>query len=192
MPIYQLREENFRLVGHSKKSLVINVPGVVLVFFKMARCDGCRDFTPIFERLAGTDTRLKYAVVNLDDNRNVVKMSHSSTTPIQTVPYILMYVDTKPKAIYKGKRDIPSLQSFIGKFLSQSSSSFMPSRGYPTPPPKERVWMPEGLKEPAGSRQSPYAQLGGVEEEDDEKLKLPADITPYNFPWESKYVGLEK
>jgi len=217
MPIFELRTENFQVVGRGKKNLNINVPGIVLVFFKMDGCAGCMNFQPTFERLAKVDSRISYGVINISAHRDVARMSQSTTTQIKSVPFIMIYVNTRPKAIYRGKRNITSIQSFIGKILesSNASSPFMPptggSGGYsystkpghagysghqPAAPGGSRVWMPEGMKKTPKlggivKGHNPYAQLGDVEDEDDQKLLVPAEVTPHNLPWEShEYSGL--
>lgn len=212
MPIYKLSDDNFDLVGRQKKTLVINVPGVILVFFKMNGCPGCETFQPILERLAGIDTRLNYGVINISDNKKVVQKSRETDkTVINTVPFIIFFVDGRPKAIYRGKRNVSSIQSFIGKMLSgpRSAPSFMPAgeRSYTQPghagfsghqpiSPGGKAWMPEGLKKPSSMSgvvkgHSSYAQLGDLEDEDDQKLLIPAEVTPHNLPWESrKYDSL--
>jgi len=232
MSVHQLTSQNFQVVGRSRQTLNINAPGNVLVFFKMDGCPGCAAFEPIFYQLAGQERRVNYAVANLTNCREVISMSRSTTTPIQTVPFIILYVNGSPFAKYNGKKNIPALKSFVGKALAKAPSGpssppqggFMPqqappqqrgmygSGGYQHPQmaprrgqsgynqqhgPQQadggRVWMPEMDKAPSltgivkGDGSSQYAYLNDLDEEDEERLLLPGQVTPHNVPWEGAY-----
>lgn len=230
MSVHQLSAQNFQVVGRQQKTLNINLPGRILVFFKMAGCPGCAAFEPIFYQLAGEERRVNYALIDLTDSRSVVEMSRSTSTPIQTVPFIMLYVDGNPFAKYTGKKNTPALKSFIGKALASfpstasSQGGFMPqqppaanpgmygSGGYhhpamapqrgqsgfsQQPGPQQsqqgKVYMPEIGKTPSlqgivkGDGTSQYAYLNDLDEEDEEKLRLPGQVTPHNVPWESGY-----
>jgi len=214
MSIHQLNSDNFTVVGRRSKTLNINIGGPVLVFFKMQGCGGCAAFEPIFGQLALQDVRVSYAIVDLTRARDVITKSRDTSTPIQTVPFIMLYVDGRPHAKYNGKKTISSIKSFIARALHQqappSSSSFMRGgsslygggRGGPTSGhagyahqrPDEKVWMPDvkqpnlkGVIKGGGG----YARLGEVDEEDDDKLLVPAQVIPHNTPWEmSDYASI--
>lgn len=231
MSVHQLTSQNFQVVGRNRQTLNINIPGNVLVFFKMDGCPGCTAFEPIFYQLAGQERRVNYAVINLSEAREVISMSRSTSTPIQTVPFIILYVNGNPFAKYNGKKNVAALKSFISKALSapapppSSQGEFMPqqqapaqqagmygSGGYQHPPmapqrgqagfnqqhgPQQtnngKVWMPEMDKAPSlagivkGDGTSQYAYLNDLDEDDEEKLLLPGQVTPHNVPWESSY-----
>lgn len=226
MSIHNLTDRNFQVVGHNRKTLNINLPGNVLVFFKMDGCKGCGAFEPLFYQLSREDQRASYAIVNLSNARNVINMSRATGTPIQAVPYILLYVNGSPLARYKGNKNLPSLKAFITKVLrhappaQQSHQGFMPQQaqdghqrgmygngGYSHPPmgPQQghagysqqaqhgKIHMPEIGNAPnmqgviKGGQTSQYAYLNDMEEEDEERLLLPGQVTPHNVPWESAY-----
>jgi hypothetical protein len=150
------------------------------------------------------------------------------------VPFILLYIEGKPIAIFKGKKNVPAMRSFIFKAIEQhgsqesystQQSSFVPeqqsrggggmygSGGYSHPQiapghhagynrqqaiahsqreEGKNYYQPDIDKTPnmrgalKGS-QSQYAHLNDIEEEDDNKLQTPAQVTPHNVPWESSY-----
>jgi thiol-disulfide isomerase/thioredoxin len=117
MSIYQLTSANFSLTGFQRKSLDINVPGVVLVFFKATTCDGCAAVTPIFNELARVEQSISYASVTVDVYKEIVHLSRQTSAPIMSVPFFILYIDGKPLAKYTGKKDVMSMRSFIVKAL---------------------------------------------------------------------------
>jgi len=238
MSIHELMQGNFSIAGRQIKTLNINMPGNVLVFFKMDSCGNCRDVQPVFYQLAGIEKNISYAIVNLTHNRGIVNMSRATTTPITAVPFLILYIGGSPRAIYRGKKTIPNMRSFINKALStipQDSlqqqtqvQPFMPqqsqgrgggmygSGGYsqpqmgpqqghagfsqshgPQPQGKAKSWQPEIGNAPnmqgiiKGSSNTQYAYLNDMDEEDDEKLLLPNQVTPHNIPWESGYKRMD-
>lgn len=234
MSVLQLASQNFQVVGRQKKALSINMPGIILVFFKMDGCDGCASFEPIFYQLATQEQRITYGIANLSTSRDIISSSRSTTTPIQTVPYVVLYVNGSPYAKYNGKKTLMAMKSFVSKIMPQipspnSNQSFVaapqslhPSQGgiygsggyqHPQLAPQmvphqghagfapqrgpqnmsgEKVWMPDLADAPSmsgvrGDGSSRYAHLNDIEEEDEEKLELPGQVTPHNVPWESEY-----
>ena len=227
MSINQLTSNNFSLSERGgKKFLNINLPGAVLCFFKMNGCPGCKGFEPIFHQLAAEENRVNYAILNVSTSRDVVSMSRKSTTSIETVPSLLLFVNGGPHARFNGKKAIQPLRSFINKALqhappSTSSHGFMPrggmydnSRGYPPShmapmqghagysqpgssgpnngnQPKH--YMPEIGNAPnmkgkiKGEFGSHQGYLEELEDDDEDKLLLPEQVTPYNVPWEIQY-----
>ncbi len=138
MSIHKLTPQNFRIVGHNHKTLNIDIPGNVLVFFKMEGCPGCTAFEPIFYQLARDERRINYGVTNLTNARDVIAMSRSTSTPIKTVPFLILYMSGRPFAKYIGKKNILAMKSFISKALfqvqtpsSQSQNGFMPQQALP-------------------------------------------------------------
>ena len=223
MSVQNLTSQNFQVVGRSRQTLNINLDGYVLVFFKMDGCTGCAAFEPQFYQLANAERGINYAVANLSSNREIIAMSRTTSTSIQTVPYIVLYVNGSPFAKYNGKKNVQALRSFIKKALSQapaSQSSFVPRQqpapgaqpgmygsgsyqhpqmapaqghaGYNQAQQPGKVWMPEMEKKPSMSGalrggESQYAHLNDIDEEDEERLLLPGQVTPHNVPWESNY-----
>lgn len=154
MSIHQLSAQNFNVVGHSRKTLNINIPGNVLVFFKMDGCPGCNAFEPIFYQLAGEERRVNYAVINLTSSREVVAMSRTTTTPIQSVPIVLLYVNGNPLAKYNGKKSIPAMKSFVSKALPHAP----PQQYQAQAQTQQQTFMPQ--QEGGGGGQSMYGNGG--------------------------------
>lgn len=204
MTVYQLKSQNFKVVGRNRRTLNISVPGNVLVFFKMDGCRGCQAVEPIFHQLAKLELRINYGVINLSQNREVTMWSRQTSTPIQAVPLLLLYTNGNPLAKFKGKKNIPALKSFITKALrhapppNSGSSSFMGNQGQPQQGnsgvnnrfAQTHVNKPDFESAPSVKgivKGSTNQYLDGVDEDDEELLKLPKEVTPYNVPWESNY-----
>lgn len=122
MSVTQLSSRDFYLAGRRKKTLNISLSGNVLVFFKMPGCQGCRAFEPIFYQLFQNDKRVTYAVCDIAINKEVPQLSRQTNNPIQAVPWIFFYSDGYPVARFKGKKNIPSIQAFVGKALQEAQN----------------------------------------------------------------------
>ncbi len=130
MSIVQLYSGNFNLVGRQRKTMNISHPGFVLVLFIMQECRGCQAVEPIFHQLARKDNRVKYAICNLTNARDIIAMSHQTKCQIQKVPFIVLYANHRPHARFRGDKNIPSLESFIGNALAVAPRQ-MPARFLP-------------------------------------------------------------
>lgn len=118
MSIAQLYPGNFKLVGRQRKTMNISLSGIVLVLYTMDGCRGCQAVEPIFRHLSSIEPKVKYAICNLTNARDVISMSQQTKTQIQKVPCLIMYVDTRPHARFKGDKNIPSLTSFINNAIA--------------------------------------------------------------------------
>lgn len=210
MSVQLVNSSHFNVVGRNKRTLNIKIPGNVLMFFKMNGCAGCSQFEPVFHQLAAQIQGVTFLVADLSNDRNIIMMSRQTNTPIEKVPYILLYINGRPLAKFNGKKNIPSLRNFISKALAaaprqQPQSSFVqqpysqqpPQQTYPQPQqhqqPPSRVYQPD-LKMPKGmnsairgNNSGGYQYMQDVEEDDETKLDVPEQVTPYNTPWDTKY-----
>lgn len=194
-----LNPQHFSIVGQRQKTLSIKVPGPVLVMYKTQNCPHCRTLEPIFVRLSQKDRNVKYGICDLSAGREIIGWSRSTTTPIQNVPHILFYFNGMPVARYKGERSEMNILSFISKMMRQLPSTpppqqqvqngpnnnFMQNSNYNAPPQDQKIYKPEFGATPSMKKGNAggYQLLGGVDEEDDNKLLIPDDVTPYNTPW---------
>lgn len=216
MSVIQLKAQDFYLAGNRNKTLNITLEDNVLVFFKMQGCEGCRRFEPAFYQLVKNDKRIRYATCDISSNRRVPQLSRETNYPIQAVPWIFFYSGGYPVARFKGKKNVPSIQAFIGKALIEAQKRQRPKRSFvpqgqrgshggsypqgrphggpPDQPGQPKYWKPEMGKSPSvkgivkGGGNSQYSYLNDqVEEEDDDRAQVPENVTPHNKPWESGY-----
>lgn len=217
MSLVSLNASNFSLTGRQQtKTMTINVPGNVLVLFKMQGCKGCEATEPIFYQLTNMDRRVTYATVDLTANPTIVAMSRNSSTAIPSVPHIILYVQGRPHARYNGQKTPDAIRSFLSKALQAAtqqgppqSQQFMPqqqqsnmygSTSASGPPqgqpqgPGGKYYSPEIGSSPSmqtvikgGGKGTSYAYLGEGGEEDDTVLMMPDGVISYTAPWESVY-----
>ena len=210
MSIHQLSTQNFHVVGQQRQSLNINYGGNVLVFFKLQECQGCAAFEPVFNQLSTEEQRVSVAVLDLTYNREIVQMSRSSTTPIQKVPCLILYVQGRPHARFKGQKDLQSLKNFITGALQAvpqqppQQSSFVPQQQPPqqnmyggSQQPQGSAFMPDIVPPKAAINMAHYGPAQAhpsmqqqCDPDDDECLMIPKNIIPKNMPWESDYKKL--
>jgi len=216
--IVQLSDTHFSLVGRQKKAMVVNFSDPILIFFKMPpnMCQGCAAFMPVFKQLSESDRRVAYGVLDVSTYRNVVMMARETTTPINNVPSLILYINGKPHTRFNGNKNVQHLSSFITKSLEsamtakqtpvQSQSNNMYG-GMSAPPPQQnfgtpmqqqnqqtKPWMPEfGSVPPSGikGQGGRGAQQRDLDDEDD-RLLIPANVVPYNTPWEGDYRTLNE
>lgn len=206
MSLVPLTDKHFYLAGRHNKTLNLTLNGNFLVLFKMLNCPNCTQFEPIFYQLSQKDKRIHYAICDLSQFPGVTQLSQRTNYPIKAVPWIFFYSGGFPVARFKGNRNIPSIQAFVGKALQEVQNrqqrgqrSFVSPQGappqgaYPNQTPS-KYWKPDMDKTPSlrgalkGNEQ--YSYMGeGVEEEDD-KIRIPEDITPHNMPWKAGYKKL--
>lgn len=183
--IIRLTDKNFNLVGKQKKTMILNIPGIVLVFFKTSSCLGCAAVEPKVIQISQEETRISYAFVNVGDFNNVVRMSKASTTEIKTVPALILYIDGTPYARYNGEKTVVNIKNFINRSLQQKlqntqQPSFVQAPiNTPYHQPQQQPPQP-----PAG-----YKAVGtaGGNQEEGEQFLIPPGLIPYNTPWESDY-----
>jgi len=183
MNIIPLTFRNFYIAGRQKKTLNINQNGIILVFFKMDNCPGCKSFTPLFYNLASQDRNIRYAVINLTQHRQVIQLSRSTVTSIQSVPLIILYNNGAPFAQFTGKKNIPSILKFI-----QTCSGMIKEKSQSYAPQQQGYYPQQQSQQPSAN----YAYADNeVEEDDDEKLNVPNEVTPHNTPWENGYKKVD-
>jgi len=178
MSVYSLSIDNFNLSNGNKRTLDIDLQDpITLVYFKQAACGQCKGFDPIFSQLVHRESSISYAVCDLTDkNRDVFVMAKASSMPITGVPTIVVYIRGKPFAKFKGKRNVPSLSSFISKIkvlisLHQANVS---------QPQRQQAKHRPQLKGPAA---------GVPDDEEDNELMMPESVTPHNRPWNTDRKG---
>lgn len=215
--ITYLSSEDFIVMGTRQKTLGITSGGNVLVFFKM-RCANCAEFEPIFAKLANKENRVTHAILDLTQNKDVAISSRETNTPIMAVPVLILYVNGRPHALFKGKKNITSIQAFITKALQATAAAparnqqqFMPSAktggkvnkagGYQTSAAGGKAWLPDigrapsmkGIIKGAGSRSGGggggYSHGANVDDDDEPRLLIPDNIVPHNAPWEADFVN---
>lgn len=203
MSLINLNRSNFHVAGMQRKTLNINIPDTMLVFFKMTTCPGCEAFESIFMQLISSFPSIKYGIMNVEVHQQVIQMSRQTSTPIVSVPTIILYTNGRPYAKFNGKKNLASLRAFLHKAVSsipppqqQNYHTQVQRPNYPPqqqPPQQQHAkYQPEfgsqpNMKNAIRGNVSDYSTYMGETDEDEEKLTIPENITPHNMPWESDY-----
>jgi hypothetical protein len=200
MSVVGLTNKNFLLVGNQTKTLCVNVQGILLIYFKADSDTGCQTFDPVYAELVRKHPVIRYAICNFSEgqNRQVVDMARSTSTPITSVPVLVLYADGKPFAKFSGTRNAASVKSFIDKMIETISAPKAAASGQFMSQPQgqgqpsgqgQKAWKPDIGAAPSmkGAIRGGYSGGGGFVEDDEEpKLLIPDTVIPYNAPWEAE------
>ncbi len=209
--MYNLTSQNFHVMQGTPSTLALALGNKVFVFFKSPKCNGCESLAPIFSKLARVDNRLTFASIDVTKNNEVIKLSQNTSTPITTVPCLILYNDGIPYARFRGQRNESSLISFLNTTLSQLDvpQSFVPVQpqqqnmyGGQRAAPNQRAFMPDTQSFPSQAKNiannpiasSSHPSMQQCDPEDPDCLMVPKNVIPYNMPWESDFqkYGLGK
>lgn len=207
MSIIHLDDTYFSL-DVSSRILLLKMIEPTLVFFKLLGCKGCNAVEKHFIELAKSDNRVKYATIDISrgNNKEVTRLSRQSSTPIESVPHFILYVQGRPKARVKNGTDITSymgLAELITSVFSRQtahntaiasppSSQFVQQTMYA--PPKYIGGQPHEARyqsPPDISPSTEHTSLKHCSPDDPNCLTMPQDLFPHNMPWERKFRELE-
>lgn len=107
------------------KELLLNTRGNFLVLFYSNGEKNCENFKPYFSKLAKEFPSIHYASYDIqrENNKNLISISRKTTTPIQSVPFLIFYVGGRPKLTIPPKNDTRVMASIITEFLQGSLSA---------------------------------------------------------------------
>jgi len=125
MSLLFLSTEDFTTTKDANDNIILchSINGFCLLLFFSNQCVYCKDILPIFSRLPHSVPGCNFGLVNVSMNRSLVNISKQTTSPIQYVPFIVLYLNGRPYMQYKG----PSNEAEIRKFIIQVSKDVMQS-----------------------------------------------------------------
>jgi len=100
-------------VENGGTELCISIPGLTLILFYSPLCKFCQEFLPVYKTLPGSVQGCQFAILNVSQNKNCIKLSENTKNPIDVVPYLLLYVNGRPFIRYKGELTADYLRYFI-------------------------------------------------------------------------------
>lgn len=119
MSLLFFSQDDFTLRHHQDSiKLCTKVKGLSLIFFYSEKCDHCHIFFPIFKDLPKSVGGCMFGSINISHNKNLIASSKKSTTPLEYVPYIILYIDGVPFMRYDGDRSLEGIRSFIFQVAS--------------------------------------------------------------------------
>jgi hypothetical protein len=203
MSLTFLNSSNFVILGTRSKTLGINLRGNVLVLFKMAGDANCSQFEPIFVQASQQERRVSFAVLDVNQCKDVVMTSRDTTTPITAVPSLILYINGRPHAKFKGTKNLASVQNFITTALKTTPEAPTQTKQFMAPPQTaqpqnmyggyqqpQNVHVPDIGKAPSMKsvlKNTGYGMGNNVEEEDEPTLLIPDAVIPWNTPWEAEF-----
>ena len=113
-----LETDDFQLTqiednGERKVIMNTQIPGLSLLLFYSPVCVHSSKIFPIFKKLPSMINGCQFGLINISMNRDLIKMSNSSITPIQYVPFIILYLHGQPYMIYDGPRTENDIREFV-------------------------------------------------------------------------------
>jgi thiol-disulfide isomerase/thioredoxin len=137
-----LSSEDFTVQRGTKGNILCNtIPGFSLILFYSTQCPHCQQLIPIFKKLPGTIGGCQFGMINISTNKQCVRMSKETIAPISYVPYVVLYVSSKPFMQYKGPYDINEIKRFVlevaqkinnkQKFSAESAKEDLIKKGIP-------------------------------------------------------------
>lgn len=166
-----------------KNDLILNKKGIqndyTLILFKSPRCMGCKKFSPVFEQLAREyGSVIRFAFIDISIHRNVLAMARKSKTPINHVPFLLLYAGNMARAKYTGNMGISSLRSFLEEMARTGNVSTFTPTNLQRQRPQEPQQFGHGVMDDHD------------DDDEDTKLLCPVEIIPHNTPWVGEYKKL--
>lgn len=114
MSLLYFNTNDFSLRRHKNaEKLCTKVKGLSLIFYHSNKCEFCHVFVPIFKELPKRVGGCMFGTINISENKELVEISKKSTTPLEYVPYIVLYIDGVPFMRYDGQRSLEGIRSFI-------------------------------------------------------------------------------
>lgn len=116
-----LDDNNFYLAkGQQGKILLCsNLEGVSFVFFYSTNCPNCQPGIDVFRNLKDKFQQIKFCIVNINENPNIITKSNTSCTPIEYVPYLVLYFNGKPFLRYDGEIVQEELVTFLVEVMKR-------------------------------------------------------------------------
>ena len=93
--------------------------GMCLILFYSTQCVHCQKAIPVIKSLPQLIHGCTFGMINVSTNAKVVHLSRTTLSPIQYVPYMILYINGEPAYKYKGSITIQEIQKFIFNISQQ-------------------------------------------------------------------------
>jgi thioredoxin-like negative regulator of GroEL len=128
----------------SENNLRLGLKGTVFILVYSMDCKHCKDVIPFFKQLPQIIRGCQIAVLNISKFISVAHLSRNTKTPIDVVPFMILFSNGKVKSRYKGQYTMNDILQFLsnsskgdkiedadvynetGDLVSQSTSLSMP------------------------------------------------------------------
>jgi thioredoxin-like negative regulator of GroEL len=116
MSLVIFEQHNFEIRTHENEKYfcVQGVQGFVMVYFYTPTCGFCETFTPFFSKLPSVvHGQIMFAICNAANCTSLLSQTVSCTTPIDRVPFIMLFHNGWPVKRYTGPQNNDSVRNFI-------------------------------------------------------------------------------
>lgn len=116
--IVYCEDKDFYLAkGQTGKILLCNnrfKDDIFFVFFFSTKCTSCESgmdaFTQLFRKFP---PEIKFGAININDYPTIISKSAQSCTPLEYVPYLILYFRGKPYLRYEGDMELDQMVNFL-------------------------------------------------------------------------------
>tara|TARA_A100000164_G_C21803551_1_gene721868 strand:- start:409 stop:936 length:528 start_codon:yes stop_codon:yes gene_type:complete len=111
-----LTADDFSLINdeNGNKVMINKINNFSLILFYSTHCTHCKNIVQIMKQLPGTVTGCQFGIINVSKNKQTIRMSKNTITPLTYVPYIILYYNKRPYMRYDGDiNDIHEIQTFV-------------------------------------------------------------------------------
>lgn len=113
-PIIRLRSEDFGIEQGSRGAILANqIKGLSVALFWSPGCRICTQLEPQYRTLPQMFKNIKFLMLNINENKNIIEMGRQTIAPIEFVPYIVFYVNGRPFLQYDDELQFDKLIHFI-------------------------------------------------------------------------------
>lgn len=116
MSLLFFTDEDFKVQdGIKSKVMCHGTKGLTVILFYSPSCPVCYCTTYVnsFRKLPATINECNFGIVNVNNNRGCITKSKGTISEIDSVPFILLYIDGRPFMKYEGSPDISEIKNFI-------------------------------------------------------------------------------
>jgi thioredoxin-like negative regulator of GroEL len=107
------------------------VSGYSLILFHSSRCPHCKLAQEIVAHLSDTVVGCEFGMINLDDNKGVIRLAAQSNLKLEYVPLLVFFANGKAYMMYAGPLNEGNVRQFIEQvaraFAEEYSSSGDPN-----------------------------------------------------------------
>jgi len=128
----RLTSDNFYVDdGKNGKLLCTTQKDLLFVFFYKGdgSCDACKAMMPSFQQLGKYVPEVKYAIINVDEQKDAIRKSLKTISPIKYVPYLILFVNNKPFLRYDGGKDLKDMINFLKDLLTRIPKNMLATLG---------------------------------------------------------------
>lgn len=103
-------------VSQGSKGLILTtgIKGIALILFWSPNCKNiCVPLIQTFQKLPQLFGSVKFCALNINENQPVLAMAQKTIAPIDYVPHIVLYVNSKPFLLFDDEPTIKKLADFV-------------------------------------------------------------------------------